>query len=74
MQRYLTLKNMSAAEKKNVNPRVVFFAGKAAPAYYIAKLVRFFSFSSLFPSLLLVVALPSDARTHHHPHRRSASS
>jgi starch phosphorylase len=40
LQRYLTLKSMSAAEKKKVNPRVVFFAGKAAPAYYIAKLVR----------------------------------
>ncbi|KAJ6602633.1 glycosyltransferase family 35 protein [Mycena vulgaris] len=38
IHRYLTLKNMSAAEKKKVNPRVVFFAGKAAPAYYIAKL------------------------------------
>jgi starch phosphorylase len=31
---------MSAEDKKKVNPRVVFFAGKAAPAYYIAKLVR----------------------------------
>ncbi|KAJ7213287.1 glycosyltransferase family 35 protein [Mycena rebaudengoi] len=38
IHRYLTLKSMSAAEKKKVNPRVVFFAGKAAPAYYIAKL------------------------------------
>jgi len=38
IHRYLTLKNMSAAEKKKVNPKVVFFAGKAAPAYYIAKL------------------------------------
>ncbi|KAJ7243905.1 glycogen phosphorylase [Mycena haematopus] len=38
IHRYLTLKNMSAEEKKKVNPRVVFFAGKAAPAYYIAKL------------------------------------
>ncbi|KAG7085815.1 hypothetical protein E1B28_003353 [Marasmius oreades] len=36
--RYLTLKKMSAEERKKVNPRVVFFAGKAAPAYYIAKL------------------------------------
>ncbi|KAJ7159953.1 glycogen phosphorylase [Mycena crocata] len=38
IHRYLTLKNMSVEEKKKVNPRVVFFAGKAAPAYYIAKL------------------------------------
>jgi len=38
IHRYLTLKGMSAEEKKKVNPRVVFFAGKAAPAYYIAKL------------------------------------
>ncbi|KAJ7756371.1 glycogen phosphorylase [Mycena olivaceomarginata] len=38
IHRYLTLKNMSAEDKKKVNPRVVFFAGKAAPAYYIAKL------------------------------------
>ncbi|KAJ7655854.1 glycogen phosphorylase [Mycena polygramma] len=38
IHRYMTLKNMSAAEKKKVNPKVVFFAGKAAPAYYIAKL------------------------------------
>ncbi|KAJ7199601.1 glycogen phosphorylase, partial [Mycena pura] len=38
IHRYLTLKSMTAAEKKKVNPRVVFFAGKAAPAYYIAKL------------------------------------
>jgi len=38
IHRYLTLKSMSPAERKKVNPRVVFFAGKAAPAYYIAKL------------------------------------
>ncbi|KAJ7769331.1 glycogen phosphorylase [Mycena metata] len=38
IHRYLTLKNMSKEEREKVNPRVVFFAGKAAPAYYIAKL------------------------------------
>jgi len=32
------LKNMKPAERKKVNRRVVFFAGKAAPAYFIAKL------------------------------------
>jgi len=35
---YLLLKNMKPAERKTINRRVVFFAGKAAPAYYIAKL------------------------------------
>ena len=29
---YLLLKNMKPAERKTVNRRVVFFAGKAAPA------------------------------------------
>ncbi|KAG6830923.1 hypothetical protein H0H92_013851 [Tricholoma furcatifolium] len=38
IHRYLTLKNMTPAQRKKVNSRVVFFAGKAAPAYYIAKL------------------------------------
>ena len=31
---------MSPEERKKVNKKVVFFAGKAAPGYYIAKLVR----------------------------------
>ena len=30
-QRYLTIKAMTPAERKKVNPKVVFFAGKAAP-------------------------------------------
>ncbi|TFK66865.1 glycogen phosphorylase [Pluteus cervinus] len=38
IHRYLSLKNMTPAQRKKAIPRVVFFAGKAAPAYYIAKL------------------------------------
>lgn len=37
--RYLMLKKMSPADRKKVVPRVSIFAGKAAPGYYIAKLV-----------------------------------
>jgi len=38
IHRYFELKAMTPAQRKKVNPKVVFFAGKAAPAYYIAKL------------------------------------
>ncbi|GJJ13879.1 hypothetical protein Clacol_008136 [Clathrus columnatus] len=38
LQRYLALKKMAPEERKEVVPRVVFFAGKAAPGYYMAKL------------------------------------
>lgn len=31
LQRYLTIKDMTPEERKKVNPKVVFFAGKAAP-------------------------------------------
>jgi len=37
-QRYFTIKSMTPAERKDVVPRVVLFAGKAAPGYYMAKL------------------------------------
>lgn len=37
--RYLQLKKLSPAERKKVVPRLSVFAGKAAPSYYIAKLV-----------------------------------
>ncbi|KAH9925596.1 glycogen phosphorylase [Epithele typhae] len=38
IHRYLTLKDMTPEQRTKVNPKVVFFAGKAAPGYYIAKL------------------------------------
>ncbi|KAG8215453.1 glycosyltransferase family 35 protein [Butyriboletus roseoflavus] len=38
VHRYLRLKAMKPEERKKITPRNVFFAGKAAPGYYIAKL------------------------------------
>jgi len=38
IHRYLSIKAMTPEERKKVNKRVVIFAGKAAPGYYIAKL------------------------------------
>ena len=39
IHRYLTIKAMPAKERASVNPRVVLFAGKAAPGYWMAKLL-----------------------------------
>ncbi len=39
IHRYLTLKGMSETERSAVVPRVVIFGGKAAPGYYLAKLI-----------------------------------
>ena len=37
--RYRSLKHMTNEEKENTTPRVVFFGGKAAPGYFMAKKV-----------------------------------
>lgn len=39
IHRYLTIKAMSAAERKKVVPRVSIFGGKAAPGYWMAKTI-----------------------------------
>jgi starch phosphorylase len=39
IHRYLTIKAMPVKERAKVNPRVVLFAGKAAPGYWMAKLL-----------------------------------
>lgn len=39
IDRYLKIKSMSSKKKASMVPRVVIFGGKAAPGYYIAKLV-----------------------------------
>jgi glycogen phosphorylase len=39
IHRYLTIKSLSAEEKKKAVPRVAIFGGKAAPGYWMAKTV-----------------------------------
>jgi glycogen phosphorylase len=39
IHRYLTIKAMSPEDRAKVTPRVVLFAGKAAPGYWMAKLI-----------------------------------
>ncbi|KAL5342388.1 glycosyl transferase [Aspergillus crustosus] len=39
IHRYLKIKSLSAEEKKNVQPRVSIFGGKAAPGYWMAKTI-----------------------------------
>ncbi|KAF4552039.1 Glycogen phosphorylase [Elsinoe fawcettii] len=39
IHRYLTIKEMSAEQRKKVQPRVSIFGGKAAPGYWMAKTI-----------------------------------
>lgn len=39
IHRYLQYKSMSPADLEKEVPRVVIFAGKSAPGYYLAKLI-----------------------------------
>ena len=39
IHRYLYLKGLNSEQKKNVTPRVFIFGGKAAPGYWLAKMV-----------------------------------
>jgi len=39
IHRYLTIKSLSAEEKKKLTPRVSIFGGKAAPGYWMAKTI-----------------------------------
>ena len=56
--RYMTIKEMSPEERKNVVPRTVMFSGKAAPAYHTAK-----NIIKLINEVATVVNNDSDTRS-----------